>query len=82
MDAKLEYEIYERNEFFEIKIKSNYPAFFVSFDVEGVAGKFSDNLFTLLPEEPKIINFIPKEKLSLNDFKKALSLYDLRHTYS
>ena len=82
MDAKIEYEINETNEYFEIKVKSNYPAFFVSFDVEGVVGKFSDNMFTLIPEEPKIINFIPKEKITINDFKKALFLYDLRHTYS
>ena len=80
-DAKIEYEVNEKKNLFEIKIWTNYPAFFVSFDTEGIKGNFSDNMFTLLPNEPKIINFISKEKISINDFKKALSLYDLRHTY-
>ena len=78
---ELKYEISEKNENFEIKIKTDYPAFFVSFDSEGVQGQFSENMFTLLPFESKIITFIPKEKIGINDFKKSLLLYDLRYTY-
>ena len=79
--AKIQYEIIEKNECFEINMKTDYPAFFVSFDTEGIKGKFSDNMFTLLPGESKKITFVPKEKISINDFKNSLSLYDLRHTY-
>ena len=53
----------------------------MSFDTEGIKGRFSQNMFNLLPNEIKIITFTPKEKISINDFKNALTLNDLRHTY-
>ena len=80
-DAKIKYEVNEIKDLFEIKIWTDYPAFFVSFDTEGIKGRFSQNMFNLLPNEIKIITFNPKEKISINDFKNSLTLYDLRHTY-
>ena len=80
-NTKIEYDIGEKEGIFEIKVKSDYPAFFVSFDTEGIQGKFSENMFTLLPNTPKIIYYTPETKLSTTEFNKSLSIYDLRHSY-
>ena len=39
-DAKISCELEQKNKKFEITVKSDYPAFFVSFDTEGLKGKF------------------------------------------
>ena len=80
-DAKISCELKEKDDYFEIKVKSDYPVFFVSFDTEGIKGKFSENMFTLLPDKSKTIVYTPDEKIDIDDFKNALSVYDLRHTY-
>ena len=38
-------------------------------------------MFTLLPNQPKTIIYYPDETIDISVFKKALSIYDLRHTY-
>ena len=75
------HEINKKNEKFNIIVTSDYPAFFVSFDTEGIQGKFSENMFTLLPNKPKQITYTPDDNIDIDIFKKALSIYDLRHTY-
>ena len=80
-DSKITYDILKKNEYFEINLNTDYPAFFVSFDSEGLKGRFSDNMFTLLPKKTKTIYYNPKENISINDFKNSVILYDLRHTY-
>ena len=81
-DAKISSEIEEKGDTFEVTVKSDFPAFFVSFDTEGIKGKFSENMFTLLPNKAKTVVYTPDVKISVDDFKKALSIYDLRHTYN
>ena len=71
----------QKNKNFEITVKSDYPAFFVSFDTEGLKGKFSENMFTLLPNKSKTVVYTPEEEIEVEDLKKGLSIYDLRHTY-
>jgi len=80
-DAKINYEINKKDEKFDIIVTSDYPAFFVSFDTEGIQGRFSENMFTLLPNKPKQITYTPDDNIDIDIFKKALSIYDLRHTY-
>ena len=80
-DAKISCELEQKNKKFEITVKSDYPAFFVSFDTEGLKGKFSENMFTLLPNKSKTVVYTPEEEIEVEDLKKALSIYDLRHTY-
>ena len=80
-DSKIKCDLSEKDGNFEITVESDYPAFFVSFDTEGIKGKFSDNMFTLLPNQPKKVIYCPDTKLDITEFKKALSIYDLRHTY-
>ena len=80
-DAKIGCELSEKEGNFEITVNSDLPAFFVSLDTEGIKGKFSENMFTLLPNQPKTIIYYPDEKIDISVFKKALNIYDLRHTY-
>lgn len=66
---------------YAVTLKSNQPAFFVSADVQGVPGEFSDNFFTLLPGEPRTITFTPKRATSLAEVRSALTVKHLRDTY-
>ena len=81
-DAKISCELEKNKEnVFEITVKADYPAFFVSFDTEGLKGKFSENMFTLLPNVAKTVIYTPEGEMSADELKKGLSIYDLRHTY-
>ncbi|MCR4954168.1 MAG: glycoside hydrolase family 2 protein [Treponema sp.] len=62
---------------FEITLTTDKPAFFVSLDTNGVEGIFSDNMLTLLPNEPAKITFTTKKELSPDELKKALKIFDL-----
>ena len=44
-DAKISCKLEQKNKKFEITVKSDYPAFFVSFDTEGLKGKFGGFYF-------------------------------------
>ena len=79
-DSKISCELSQKDDVFEITVKSDYPAFFVSFDTEGLKGRFSENMFTLLPNVSKTVVYTPDDKIEIEDLKKALSIYDLRHT--
>ena len=80
-DAKISCELEQKENVFEITVKADYPAFFVSFDTEGLKGKFSENMFTLLPNVAKTVIYTPEGEMSVDELKKGLSIYDLRHTY-
>ena len=79
--ANIETQIYQEKEKFKILIKTDKPAFFTTFDVFSIKGKFSDNSFTLVPDEPYEIYFFPDEKIDLKQFKKCLIVKHLRDTY-
>lgn len=65
-----------------IRIKTDKPAFYLTFNVGGVSGEFDDNGFTLIPEEVKTIQFrSKKEKITTEHFKSRLSYQHLRMTY-
>jgi beta-mannosidase len=67
-----------------IKLGTNRPAFFVSLEVEGVSGVFSDNLFTLLPGKPKLVDFEPRDATAgdvLDLLNRKLKIFHLRGTY-
>ena len=81
-NCKLSYDLTKSDNVFEINIKSDLPAFYVAFDTIDIKGKFSENMFTLLPNKNKKIIYYPEEDYDVDTFKAALSLYDLRHTYA
>ena len=69
--------ISEKNGIFEIELSSELPAFFVSIDTGNFEGRLSSNMFTLLPNEKKIITFCPDSKVNINDLRKELKIFDL-----
>lgn len=83
--ANIEYSIEETKSesVFEIKLKSDNPAFFVSLDNDNLPGLFSENMFTLLPSKEKTVYFTPKQgcKFTLDEVKNRISLKDLSSTY-
>ncbi|MCK9222425.1 MAG: glycoside hydrolase family 2 protein [Limnochordia bacterium] len=66
---------------FEVRLSTDRPAFYVSLDPGNIPGEFDDNCFTLLPGCDRRLVFTPKQKTSLPDFERALTLYELRGTY-
>ena len=63
------------------------PAFYVSLSAAGIAGKFDDNCFTLLPGSPRALTFTPSapgggaRPVTAAELGGALSVTHLRDTY-
>lgn len=60
---------------FDVTLQCEKPSFFVMLDAGSTKGRFEDNFFTLCGS--KTVKFISKQKITLTDFKKNLSVYDL-----
>ncbi|MCL1920984.1 MAG: glycoside hydrolase family 2 protein [Kiritimatiellaeota bacterium] len=71
----------EKNGRFEVTLQTDKPAFFVWCNVADTPGEFSDNSLTLLPGQPVTLTFTPKVKMSLDEFRKNLTVTHLRKTY-
>ncbi|SNY93229.1 beta-mannosidase [Cohaesibacter sp. ES.047] len=56
-------DISEVNDGFKVRLRCEKPAFFVALEAN-VAGRFSDNAFTMLPGEPVEVFFKPLEPVS------------------
>lgn len=80
-ESKIHYSLKEVDDKFEIKLSSQKPVFFVSLDADNIPGIFSDNMFTLSGKNEISITFKPKQKTSLEEFEKSLSIKNLRETY-
>jgi len=67
----------------EITVSTDKPAFFVTLDWcnPSIKGRFSTNNETILPGEPKKIFFYSENKLSVEEFKQAVTIYDLSSSY-
>ena len=59
------------------------PALFVTLDVDGIPGEFSDNSFTVMPGQPRQVVFVPAAgvKVDAASLAKALSVGHLRQSY-
>jgi beta-mannosidase len=68
-----------------VELRTDMPAFCVCLDAEGLRGVFDDNLFTLLPEKPKTVRFLPRKEAPLEEaaetIDRRLKLFHLRGTY-
>lgn len=62
---------------FEFEVSTDYPAFFVWLNANGIRGEFSDNSFVLLPGRARKIAFEPKSSVSREDFVRSLSVRHL-----
>ena len=68
----------------EIQLKAENPAFHVVLDLPGIPGRFSDNDFTVMPGEVKIVRFLPWEtrtdlETQLKNNLKIMDLYESYH---
>ncbi len=80
-NPEIDISFIEQNDYFEIKLKSQKPAFFVSLDNDDLPGIFDDNMFTLLSGQTKIIKFVPAKKTDLKTVIKKVSLKHLKSTF-
>ncbi len=77
-------EVRRNGERIYVELRTDLPAFFVSLDVERLPGVFDDNFFTLLPEQPKIVCFEPRNPPAgelLDLLNRGLKVRHLRDTY-
>jgi len=66
----------------EVRLRANRPAFHVALDLTGVPGRFSDNDFSVMPQETRIIRFFPDSpcpEKELRDRLKTMNLYESYH---
>lgn len=82
-------EIAENPGSFKITLTAKKPAFYVALDQQELPGLFSDNMITLLDNQPKTIIFTPstfgkkKAKVtSLSTFKKKLKVTSLYESFN
>ena len=67
---------------FRVTLSTDKPVFFTWANVKGIPGEFDDNSFTLLPDRPRTLTFVPKAAaVTAADFKRAFSVTHLRETY-
>ncbi|MGE4453794.1 MAG: glycoside hydrolase family 2 protein [Sphaerochaeta sp.] len=62
---------------FSITVRCTHPAFEVALDAQDIPGVFSDNLFAIRPTAQKVVTFKPRRDVSLDEFQKKLTIYDL-----
>ena len=64
-----------------IQLSAEKAAFHVVLDTTGLAGRFSDNDFAVMPGENKIIRFFSDLPCSEKEFREKLSVTDLYSSY-
>ncbi len=65
----------------EITVTAQKPAFFVSLNSHEAKGTFSRNCFTVLPNKPVHVSFIPENPEELKKALKLMTVKSLRDTY-
>ena len=66
---------------FTIQVSATAPTFFTWLEAPGIRGIFSDNSLTLLPGEPREIEFVAKTETTARDLRRVLRVMHLRETY-
>jgi len=67
---------------FAIRLVSDAPAFHVALETGDIQGELSDNDFTLLPGTARSVEFRPHVAVTLEKFRRSLSVRHLRDTYT
>ncbi len=62
---------------FSVTLSCIKAAFAVTLDAGALRGTFSDNLFDIRPTARKVVTFKAKEKITIEQFNAALTLFDL-----
>jgi beta-mannosidase len=60
LKTDIQSRVSEKNGRFNLQLKTDHPAFFVSVEVPGVEGEFDDNCFTLIKDMPRELVFTPR----------------------
>jgi beta-mannosidase len=76
-DPKLATKIENSRDGFQVTIKSEKPALWTWFEIDGTDARFSDNFFHLKPNSPERIFVEPSKPLSKAEFEKALRVHSL-----
>ena len=66
---------------FELRLSSDAPAFHVELSTGKLGGRFSDNIFTLLPRRAVTVRFEPDRPTTVAALKKCLQVRSVRDTY-
>ena len=71
-----------------LSLSSDKPAFYVSLELPGSRGQFSDNMFTLIPGREKAISFSPssygqgdENSVFTKTLEKNIRILSLKDTY-
>jgi len=76
-----------------VELAVERPAFYVHLEAPGLEGRFSDSCFTLLPDRPRAVEFLPLASASAaraplagpppdaRDLERALKVHHMRATY-
>ena len=79
--ADVQADIVKSGDSYTVKLTTDKPAFFVMLETPGIKGRFSDNSFTLLPGEPKTVQFTADEYRLDVDLEDVLKVISLRDSY-
>ena len=63
-----------------VTLSCQKPAHFVALETEATRA-FSDNSFTLIPDQPVTLGFTSESGVDLQSFKQGLTVWHLRKTY-
>ncbi|MGB4405829.1 MAG: glycoside hydrolase family 2 protein [Sphaerochaeta sp.] len=77
LEPSLALQVEKAQEGFAVTLSSKAPAFQVALDAGSLKGTFSDNLFCVRPTAQKMVIFKTREKISLEEFKESLKVFDL-----
>ena len=81
-DPQLQVQISGKGqEAFEIQICAGKPAFHVVLDTNGLPGRFSDNDFSVMPCEKRLIKFFPERPCTEKELQQSLTVMDLYKSY-
>lgn len=82
-DAHVTAQISERPDGkYDVALRTDAPAFFVTLETDGMSGCFDDNVVTLLPDECRTVVFRPKDSLGNMKLEEQLRVRHLRQTYT
>ena len=76
-DPQIKVEVAATPGGFSVTLSCLKAAFQVALDAEALKGTFSDNLFDIRPTAQKVVFFKTKETVTLEQFKEALTVFDL-----
>jgi beta-mannosidase len=79
--ARVAMDLQEASGGYSIVLSTDAPAFYTALEAGEVPGEFTDNCFTLLPGEPRTVEFRPSSAVAPEKLRRSLTVRHLRETY-